>query len=1370
MNKHLARTGLLTALLAMTFLLLFMAAGYAAADSTAVLETSSLRVTLKMGAVVGIENRLTGESYLTPGAIGRAVGLLRTEGESYFVQDVRTFDLRERSDGVDFALFRSTTRRDSIVTYARIEQATGDILIWQAGGHRRDGTYGARFGFADFDLDAGQLVLPVEGGIAIGKDASFVEETRDYSVDWQAQLAIFEGHTGALGIWFEDSEFLPKKITLKRQLNTVGVSFETHNLGDFDARSKVFTPVIRLRAFAGDWRQPAGAYRVWMQQNLDPLERSEHPAWTDSIACYVIHRASDVTVTLDSLARWLPPRQVLIYVPDWRTDGFDINYPEYTPAEHSFRFVERAKELGFRVMLHTNPFGIAPYHASFDDFADAHFINPFNGNLIGWLLETESPERHAWFNPASPELQNLFLQKVGSILDALAVDALQLDVNYAAWNTDNAVLNGETPGMGNRTFHRRLTENFPEIVWGGENLTEINFYRNSFASRWRTDHKKWRPHPVASFLFNGHTTPVGFLGFVNPDRDPDLFEDYMRSYENWGVLPTLDVSGLADLLGPGTQDIIRIASTWARLGLKPDFDSDWDDETLFRLKGRNGEIAEYRLTPSGTFFVVQGDTLLNRLAGVNRIRTTLAIDGWFGYNQQEIIGLNPQVTYQLENRSRDLNAPHIQQLTEDAIISFSSTDGKGGRFIFDHSGASSAVDLVARLAEAVLEIRKRGTVEPIGDGAFVRAEQITIDGVTRSGLATHPPFIGGAGEVLISYTVTIPDADDARLNFFAGLDEDAAAESDGVAFFVDVDGATVFDTLVEDAQWTEHTVDLAAWRGQQVVLTLGNGPGPDNNVNFDQGRWGDVLILSTVQPEFEAEIYLPGPATIEGDGELTQIEPNVYRLSGRLPAQVAFAAHQPETELPVRLLPRLRKQFGLAKDGLFLAGESVFGSGEVGGIEAGGELRVAISAHPPAEGQTIIHDSMTLPLADTLALAGAYGLADGAQSTGVTFSIYINGDMYFSTTTADTGWQPFSLDLTPFAGEAVYLQFVTDAGQSSAFDWAYWTDLVVCNDPADCSDCVHDGDVNGDGQLTEDDAFCAFSFYLQGQRISQSCDAPGFTCELAAADVNCDAVVSVIDALAIFVRALEQDTPAACFLPSAPIGNGPTGPVLLSLQRAGQTPESLRLLLSAEAAAGVRAFGLDFVYPADKLVFKSVRATGLLSDWAGLDASQTEPGLLAIGGFNDLPLPEAASGGLFEIEFEVQDSAFQFSELAITNFSDDFSNASYAITEVGHSIDESSLPTSFQLYQNYPNPFNPETRIRFDLPARTQGAVAVHLAIYNITGQLVRVLVDAERAAGAYDVVWDGRNARGLTAPSGLYFFRLRAGEFTRTNKMLLIR
>lgn len=99
-------------------------------------------------------------------------------------------------------------------------------------------------------------------------------------------------------------------------------------------------------------------------------------------------------------------------------------------------------------------------------------------------------------------------------------------------------------------------------------------------------------------------------------------------------------------------------------------------------------------------------------------------------------------------------------------------------------------------------------------------------------------------------------------------------------------------------------------------------------------------------------------------------------------------------------------------------------------------------------------------------------------------------------------------------------------------------------------------------------------------------------------------------------------------------------------------------------------------------------------------------------------------------------------------------------------VPRDDVPTSFALEQNFPNPFNPQTTIRYSIGQTTQ----VRLDIYNVLGQVVQTLVEQVQAPGERSVTWDGRNKSGVHLSSGVYFFKIEAGSFIETKKMVLLK
>ena len=97
-----------------------------------------------------------------------------------------------------------------------------------------------------------------------------------------------------------------------------------------------------------------------------------------------------------------------------------------------------------------------------------------------------------------------------------------------------------------------------------------------------------------------------------------------------------------------------------------------------------------------------------------------------------------------------------------------------------------------------------------------------------------------------------------------------------------------------------------------------------------------------------------------------------------------------------------------------------------------------------------------------------------------------------------------------------------------------------------------------------------------------------------------------------------------------------------------------------------------------------------------------------------------------------------------------------------------SLPAQFALFQNDPNPFNPSTTISYAIPEGK--SVLTSLEIYNARGQLVKTLVSGMKGPGRYVASWNGRDDHGRAVSSGVYFYRIKAGDFVKTRKMLLLK
>lgn len=313
-----------------------------------------------------------------------------------------------------------------------------------------------------------------------------------------------------------------------------------------------------------------------------------------------------------------------------------------------------------------------------------------------------------------------------------------------------------------------------------------------------------------------------------------------------------------------------------------------------------------------------------------------------------------------------------------------------------------------------------------------------------------------------------------------------------------------------------------------------------------------------------------------------------------------------------------------------------------------------------------------------------------------------------------------------------------------------------------CSQGV--GDVDASGVLGAGDVACAFDVYLANQVLTSGCNYPSTFCELVSADANCSGSVTPSDARAIEARVAAGLSPAPCFASPEPV---PSPPYELGLvQNVVDDGGTLRLavLVMVEDGAGLDAFGARLDFPAAQLQFNRVEPGFFTSGWNAVDGRLVTSGQLVFGGFDAFTTAPAGSVDVCRVYFDFLGAPGTVGGLTVSNFVDDFTGA--VVTTITGVDAPPSAP--HRLHQNHPNPFNPSTQIRYDVG--DGGNVRVRIAVYDVQGRLVRVLVDEDRAPGSYLAAWDGRTDSGSEAASGVYFYAMRAGAFVESRRMVLLK
>jgi hypothetical protein len=167
------------------------------------------------------------------------------------------------------------------------------------------------------------------------------------------------------------------------------------------------------------------------------------------------------------------------------------------------------------------------------------------------------------------------------------------------------------------------------------------------------------------------------------------------------------------------------------------------------------------------------------------------------------------------------------------------------------------------------------------------------------------------------------------------------------------------------------------------------------------------------------------------------------------------------------------------------------------------------------------------------------------------------------------------------------------------------------------------------------------------------------------------------------------------------------------------------------------------------------------TSWGRAALWSSPPAPAAPGQRQTIVLTGLAPAQHYWVAMRVVDDASNMS--AVSNIAEGVSGFNFG---AGTGDEFTQTPTEFQVAQNYPNPFNPSTAIKYAVPKASH----VTIAVYNVIGQLTNVLVDADKSAGSYTAVWDGTDLNGRTVGTGIYMYRLQAGSFVESRKMVLMK
>lgn len=1055
--------------------------------ASSVFQSRDVALDIRHGVVRSLKNMLTGETLAEP-----AAGTVEESG---------LFGLREmlscsagvtrttRLPGKSPTLLMRTTWPGKGSMACRLTTAQGGLRLQLSGHTQRAGLHSAAWtiGFVPERL---QILVPGNSGQVFARGAPFETRIFDWPISWEASFALIQGARGGVLIYAEDPTLSPKQLIVQRVPGGFRLSFRNVNHAPFQGLSAISGKPWRITAYRGTWHVGAALYRKWAEATygLRPLG-AKRPAWAASIQFVVIVGMN--TDALPALAQRTDPTKTLLYVPDWRRDGYDRNYPDYTARPGFRQFLDTAHRLGFRVMVHVNYFGCDPKNPEYERFRPYHMKEPFTGELLYWDWSyADPPIKFAYINPASKQWRALFVQRMKELCRTYPIDALHLDQTLCIFNDANGRIDGMSCAEGNLALHRELKAALPDVALSGEGLNEVTCRYEEFAQRhvWGVDHVQGTAsdryiamaHPIASALLCPYTTMYGYLGMPNPTAE-HLFRAYERAYDRFGVIPTLSWPTAAQL-GEDMPALIEIVLSRARLfqTLQPRPDSSgagsqggafvwrtYDGGWMRRVEA-NGSRLEVRRPGEAAYRIVE-----RRISGVERVDGPGCIPGWLAYDDRGIVGLDPAATYYWLPREPDRQALHVSRVPSGWHLTRGGRDSDLFRVVvMSHGRGAHEI----KLWEAY-DLATVGVVPASGKPIVLKSPDLIDDASggnvhpTGESLFMHPPWKGlpasGRPERMpttwIEYRLELPDHPDIRFEAAVHLRK-GADRSDGVRFRFTAraadDTATISAEVVAASEAkTPVAMDLTPLRGRKVVFRIEADAGEKGDPSFD---WG---LIHRPRIVMDPRLFPPATVTLELSGApVPRVLPGrgsaeiVGRDGGRttvrleLPNSFVVPAGEPYAvpDLPggsdatrplVRLMDLPLVSRTLSPPGIE-GPPPPFAPG-IAPATCGGDTRPAISLHPPQGGASLLDYHLRLP-ERPCRLRTAIGIRDGSRSSGVLFRVEVNGwELWSHEMQPGGGWVPVELDLSRYAGQEVVLTLVTDAMGPFDFDWAVWAEPVI---------------------------------------------------------------------------------------------------------------------------------------------------------------------------------------------------------------------------------------------------------------------------------------------------------------------------------------
>lgn len=1025
-----------------------------AAKNELTLETDSTKLVLRGAAIATLVNKHNGTNYVVQQGVDWISLNLETPVEKPMTGGAWELVTNEATGEKQARIpFRDETR--SILLHAGVDSSTGEIFVRPEGSSSNPGVQSIFWGAFGLDLVNGKMIIPGQAGTWYGNGTTPNIVGLDYPVHWESQFFVYEHTKGSVLIYANDATPHFKRLHASRENGTLDFGFEVFAVAPWDSATTVPAVEWRFKSFPGDWKEPTSYYREWWQRVRPPVNVPQDPEWSKDVNVVLTILYLDFP-TLEFLAKAVNASKTMLYLTDWRKDPFDVNYPDYSWTENTKKYIERARELGFRIMLHANLLGVSETNPGYAAVGRYQLRTANDKQQIGWLwdLEPGHIRRLAYISPNIPEYRKLFIDSIRPAIQELKPDALHLDAGGAIVNDGNGLYQGRNTIQGLAEFHAEIRANFPELLLGYESLTEINAPYIRYAQRWSSITP---PHPISTFLNGEKVLSFGFLD--QPHADENEFTSYLKRYEGQGILPTAPVASMDDFdeTRPRTYRLFELFRLWQDHQFRPDWETDWNG-AVFRYRSRDGKTTAHVEHVDNFVRLVIGDEVFyERVQNAAAVESPHYVRDWPAFEEGRLVGLDPTEQYWIEpEMPRPNSLPHLAALPPELRVGKQTfVSPEFGLFSVERNNRPS-FDFASQFWQA-----RTGTMftsplreRPMVAGALARVNPVLVGGKLRNSvLLMHPPYQGIVGGVTFTeYEVEVPQAPRVEFQFEVAI-ADIPQRKEPATFVVWINGVEAWRNYVGTGAWVPGRVDLTRYAGSTIKLRVISGPGPRNIATYAFTCWSELrIVTATESPTYSFEVR--SPEGVAAASETVQLQTGesdkTWRATVDVPGRfVLFVKPPTDAELGKSLF-----------DYPYTASRSAFNSLPspyksdwnvvVRSIPTESAVTRLLFAQPPRNGRVYTNWTLRLP-ENVQSLDFDYGLMEpeeayrhlNIQYSGAEFIILVNGEQVFQSEARLAGPRSGRIDLSRWAGKPVLIQVAVDAAGSAIFDWCFFSKMEL---------------------------------------------------------------------------------------------------------------------------------------------------------------------------------------------------------------------------------------------------------------------------------------------------------------------------------------